>query len=524
MLRSWRGLGAVFMNFLRLRLARLRWRDAAHLGVSTGGVLAIVGLLHAVGHLNPTTAAVCLLVAILVTATVARLSVAVVCSFVAVLGLNFFFFPPLYTFRIAEPQNWTALAAFLVVSVVASQLSAAAQSRAREAVDRRNELGRLFDLSRDVLLTTDRADTLEVLAGQIARRFELARLAVCLPGSDGRWEVHNGGEAPLTLEASTLSLALTDAGSALAFDARARTYGGHTSARDASGGAIALVPLRLGTRAIGVLAAGRDSLDPGTLDAIAGLAAIAVERTQFLAERKAADLVRQRADLASTLLASISHDLRTPLTAASVAIANVQDETLPVEQRREQARLAAREMDRLERLFRDILDMARIDASALTLERDWVTAADVVDAAVANLRPSLGDRLLDIEADGSTSVTIDPRLTSAALSHLIENAAQYAPADRPIVIRGWVDAEGLHLTVRDHGPGLDPHELEQVFERFYRGRRMESPAAGTGMGLAITRGLLSAEGGRVWAEHAAGGGAQFSMVVPGSSRAVMSEG
>lgn len=507
-----------------MKLGEPRWRDGAHLGLSVAGIVAIVAALHAAGHLNPTTAAVCLLVAILVTATAARLAVAVICSVVAVLSLNFFFLPPLYTFRIAEPQNWFALAAFLIVSVIASQLSAAAHTRAREAVDRRNELARLYYLSRDVLLATDRTDTLDILAGHIARRFELKHVALCLPGLHGHWEVHGSGAEALGLDDSQLTAALASAGTVLEFDARQRTYGGHASVHDMGGNEIALVPLRPGTPTIGLLAADQGSLAPGTLDAIAGLAAIAVERVQFLAERKAADLTRQRADLASTLLASLSHDLRTPLTAVSVAIANLQDDALPSEQRCDQARLAAQELDRLERLFGNILEMARIDAAALTLDRDWVSPADVVDAAVTNVRPILAGRVLEIDADGSTAAMVDPRLTSAALSHLIQNAARYSPTDRPIVIRGWVDAGGLQLRVRDYGPGLDPEELEQVFERFYRGRRTASPGIGTGMGLAITRGLLAAEAGRVWGENAAGGGAEFSIAVPGLSHAVPAEG
>ena len=142
-------------------------------------------------------------------------------------------------------------------------------------------------------------------------------------------------------------------------------------ARDASGGAITLVPLRLGTRAIGLLAAGQDGLDPGTLDAIAGLAAIAVERTQFLAERKAADLVRQRADLASTLLAS--HQSR-----SAYAAHRRQRRRSPMcRTRRCRPSSGAtrrgwrrRNWTGSTRIFRDILDMARIDASALTLDRD----------------------------------------------------------------------------------------------------------------------------------------------------------
>ena len=144
-------------------------RDLLHALLSVASILAVVGILHALHHVNPTTAAACMFVVILATATLARLSVAVISSIVAMLSLNFFFFQPLYTFTIAEPQNWIALIAFLIVSVVASQLSSAVQTRARDAVERRNELGRLFDLSRDVLLTTERADTLDVLSRHIAR-------------------------------------------------------------------------------------------------------------------------------------------------------------------------------------------------------------------------------------------------------------------------------------------------------------------------------------------------------------------
>jgi two-component system sensor histidine kinase KdpD len=490
-------------------------QDWLHLALSIGGLAAFVALLSAARVANPTTAALGLLVLVLVTATLSRLGVAVITAVIAMLAFNFFFLPPLGTFTIADPQNWVALLAFLVAAVIVSQLSAAAQARARDAVDRRNELGRLFDLSRDVLLTSESASTLDALAQHIARRFELDGVAVCLPLSTG-WSIHQGTGNDVSVDREQLSVALARAGAALEFDARQRTYSGQVRVRDAAGRNVDLVPLRFGTRAIGLLAAPADALDSGALDAVAGLTAIAVERSQLLAERKEAELVRQRADLASTLLASISHDLRTPLTAIRVAVSNLQDPTLPADQHQAQARLAQVELDRLTRLFRDLLDMARVDAEAIEVEHAWVTAADIVDAAMVNLRPLSEGREIRIEADGSTVARVEPRLTSAALSHLIENALQYAPADRPIAVRGWVDHEGLHLTVTDRGPGLDPSELDHLFERFYRGQHARARSFGTGMGLAITRGLLAAEGGRVWGENV-DGGAQFSILVPAAS-------
>ena len=278
------------------------------------------------------------------------------------------------------------------------------------------------------------------------------------------------------------------------------------------------MPLRHGIKAVGLLAADSPTLDIGTLDAVAGVVAIAIERVQFLVDRDAAALVRQKADLAGTLLASLSHDLRTPLTAIRVAVENLRGQ-LPAEQRRTQADAAMAEVDRLTRLFQDILDMARIDADAIRIERQWVTSADVVDAAAAHVRHALTGHALRIDADSDREVQIDPRLTSIALSHVLENAAHYSRADTEIVVRARVEPDGFHVDVSDQGPGLDPAELEHLFERFYRGRAARQATFGTGMGLSITRGLLTAAGGRIWAENLPGAGARFSIAVPGPVRA-----
>lgn len=491
-------------------------RDLIPLGLSLASVAAFVALLRAVGAANATTVALGLLILVLVAATWSRRRVAVVTAVVATIAFNYFFLPPVGTFTIADPQNWVALAAFLATAVVASQLSAVAQARAEEAVERRNELTRLFDLSRDVLLTGENESSLDALTRHIARRFELEAVALSLPTADG-WQVHQGGERDITVDESALGVALARAGATLEFDARQRAYGGHAQVTDALGHQVLLVPVRFGTRPIGLLATPVSALDRGALDAVAGLAAIAVERLQLLSERKEAESARQRADLASTLLASLSHDLRTPLTAIRVALGNVHNPALGATERLAQQQIAEAELDRLTRLVRDILDMARIDAQAVDVHFDWVTPADIVDAATAHLHTVMTGRCVEIDADASTLVKVEPRLTSAALGHLLENALQYAPADEPIAVRGWVESDGVRFTVADRGPGLDPAELDHLFERFYRGRQAQQRAFGTGMGLAIARGLLAVEGGRVWGENVHGG-TRFSIAVPTASR------
>jgi two-component system sensor histidine kinase KdpD len=401
-----------------------------------------------------------------------------------------------------------------VVAVIASKLSTAARDRERDAVARRNEVTRLFDLTRDVLLTTETAGAIEVLARHVARRFELARVAICLPG-DSAWRIHQGGAAALTIDDSTLNGTFAKARGTLEFDARRRAYGGHI--RLAGHPELLIVPLRHGTRAVGLLAASSAVIDIGTLDAVAGVVAIAIERIQFLAERDTAALVRQKADLAATLLASLSHDLRTPLTAIGVAVENLRGD-LPADDRRTQATAAMAELERLTRLFQDILDMARIDAEAIRLEPQWVTPADIVDAALAHVRHAVEGHALQVDADAEVEIELDPRLTSVALSHVIENAAQYSPMGAPVIVRAEAADGGLRVSVSDRGPGLDAGELEHLFDRFYRGRVARAATFGTGMGLSITRGLLAAASGRIWAENLPGGGARFSLLVPGAIR------
>jgi K+-sensing histidine kinase KdpD len=334
-------------------------RDAVLLAGTLGAVAAAVFALRLIPGINPTTAGFALLIVVLVAATVGSLWVAISVAVASTLSFNFFFFPPIGTFTIAEPHNWVALFAFLAAAVIGSSLSAGAQAR-------------------------------------------------------------------------------------------------------------------------------------------------------------------ERGELASTLLASLSHDLRTPLTAIRVAVENLRGD-MPFQDRQAQADAAISELIRLTRLFEDLLDMARIDAAALSIQREWVTPADIVDAAVAHVRHALGAHPLRVDADAGRVVHVDARLASVALSHLVENAARYSPADREIVIDARAVAGGFEVSVTDHGPGLEAAEVGHLFERFYRGHHAQHTTPGTGMGLAICRGLLKTIGGRVRAENAPGGGARFSIAVPGATRALAVE-
>src|SRR5438128_7939115 len=225
-------------------------RDALILALALAAIVAVTAAFRIGLHLtNPTTAALSYLLIVLVTAAASTLWAAIAASCVADLCLNYFFMPPFGTFTIADPQNWVALFAFLAVSVIASSLSSAARDREQEAMARRDELARLFDLSRDVLLTTDSKDAITQLARFVSRRFELPFAAICLPRSTG-WDVFEAGTLELALDSHQLSLALAGADHALEFDARSRTYAGHRT-MTVEGHTVRLVPLRLGTKAVG---------------------------------------------------------------------------------------------------------------------------------------------------------------------------------------------------------------------------------------------------------------------------------
>jgi two-component system sensor histidine kinase KdpD len=496
--------------------SRIRY-DARDFAVAAAAIAVVTYAYSRLYVTNPTIAALSYLLVVLIAAAVSSLTTAVLTSALSVLCFNFFFLPPVGRFTIADPQNWVALLAFLAVSLVASNLSSVARARTVEAVARRDEMARLFDLSRDVLLTTDSREAVERLTRFVARRFELDYVAIALPRG-GDWDVVTHGTLQIELDPRELSRAVAGAESRLEFDARERTYSGHRIIT-AGEHAVRIVPLRLGTKPIGVLAAAGRPVDPGSLDALGGIVAIAIERVQFLEERKAAELARQSEQLKSALLASLGHDLRTPLTAIRVAATNLQASWLGEPERREQSQVVLAEVERLTRLFEDILDMARIDAGAVSTQIQWVHPAQIVDAAREQVAYALAQHPVHVGMRADTLVQLDPRLTAAGLAHLLDNAAKYSPIGTSIDIDAAIANGELVVSVRDHGAGVSAGDMPRLFERFYRGSQTVR-VAGTGMGLSIVRGLLAVEHGRVWAENCADGGARFTIAVPVEQKAL----
>jgi two-component system sensor histidine kinase KdpD len=499
-------------------MSAIRRIDLAHLLVALSSVAGVTAAYVAWLHVtNASTVAISYLLVVLLVAASSRPWVAMVTSFASMLAFNFFFIPPLGTLAIADPQNWIALFAFLAVSLVASRLSALARDRQRDAMNRRDDLARLFDLSRDILLTTEAgAEAIAILARHLSSRFQLDHVSICLPAG-AEFDRYEGGALDLRHLLTTDALARALSGADGATDEEAP--GDHRLIPIDARHLLHVMPLRLGTRAIGILAIAGRSIEPAALDTLGSVVAIAIERIHFLEERRQAELAQRSAELKSALLASLAHDLRTPLTAIRVAANNLHASWLTERQRDEQADLVQTEVERLTRLFQNILEMTRIETGAVPHKSRWVHPSEIVEAARSQIQPAASDHAIKVFSRSENRVVhVDPRLTSAALAHLMENAAQYSPPASTITVAHEVTAEGLLVTVEDEGHGIKASDQPRLFEPFYRGEQGLRHTVGTGMGLAITRGLLAAEHGRVWAENRREGGARFSIQIPAPSR------
>jgi two-component system sensor histidine kinase KdpD len=238
------------------------------------------------------------------------------------------------------------------------------------------------------------------------------------------------------------------------------------------------------------------------------------------------EVLKQSDELKSLLLASVSHDLRTPLTSIRAAVESLLDQELclsPAELR-EFHLIISEEAQRLTRLVEDLLRMGRIEAGQLRPDCRWESVCELCDNVLDRCAAELQRHRVRVEGDrGLPVVKLDARLAAEAMTHLIENAAKYSPAGSEIVVRASVAAGELTISVADEGPGVAPDEAERIFAQFYRGQNQghypphEQPS-GTGLGLAIARGIVEACGGRIRVESLPGCGATFTFALPVQTR------
>ena len=447
-------------------------------------------------QVNAATAGFSYLIAILLIATNWGLPEAIVASCTAAFGFNFYFLPPVGSLTISDPQNWVALFAFLVTSTVGSELANRVKQRAAEAIDRQQELGRLYALSRSILLADDSAAFAQQAAQQIEQMFHLSAVAL-YDGNSG--VIHRGLSGGLSSIDDQLKKSATDGSS----------YSDQQNR-------ITVSAIRLGGQPVGSLAVQGAEISGAAMDALCNLIAIGLDKVRSRELANRAEAARQSDEIKSTLFDAIAHEFKTPLTSIKAAATTLLSpvSTTP-EVQRDLLTIVDEEADRLSALVTGAIQMARIEAGGIRLNKQPTAIRDLLGAVLQQMTTVLDGRDLGIHIDEDLpSARIDRDLIAMALRQLLDNAMKYSKPGTKLVIQAEAAEGAIAITVKDEGPGIPVDEQARIFERFYRSPRTRNRVPGTGMGLAIAREILRLHGGEISVSSRTGEGAAFRISVP----------
>ena len=489
---------------------------------SLGLATAAVALLQdGLGVPNPSSL---YLVAVVATAIVSGTWGAVVASLASFVLYNFFFVDPRYTLTVARPGELVNLLLLVFVGIVVGQLAALQRARAELALAREREARALFKVSRALATRESTPAVLPVIVGILRQETEMDRIWVALGPDDARERV----AADTGVEPRPPIRGLHQVLQRMPDDTPARWSRVHQPGlgrtSSARAGDAYRVRIEAGTRQFGSIWASRardrgepDRTETRLLAAAADQIGQALALDRLAAELQAAEIARQSDALKSALLQSVSHDLRTPLATIRAAAGTLRPGSrLSAQDQQESADAIDREVEYLDRLVTNLLDLSRIEAGALRADRDVYELDDLVGRTVDRLRRRLGERPLEVAVD-ARPVEVDPVFLDEAVTNAIENAIKYTSPETTIRIAAEPLATEpfIRLTVEDAGPGVPDQALPRIFDKFYRVPGVAGGSrSGTGIGLAVVRGLIEATGGRVEARRSALGGLAIDMDLP----------
>jgi two-component system sensor histidine kinase KdpD len=453
----------------------------AALLLSLGAVALVSGAIFALEPVAPVLSlGVLYLFAVLPVAAMWGLAFAVPVSIVSMLAFNFLFLPPKHTFRLADSENWVALAVYLVTGITVSALAARARRRATEAEQRRREATLAAEVSAILLESREVEPRLSEISARVGELL--------------------GARAQIELD-------------------EARPQDSDWAAYE----------LRAGDRVVGQLrvdAAGLDREITSRVCAMLGaLLATALDREHLAREARELEARRRseaigaetlrRSDAAKTaVLRSVSHDLRSPITAITAAseILDGSGRTLSAADRAELVASIRQQARRLDRLVSNLLELSRLEAGAAHPELELWT----IDGLVARALEAIGPRSDGVETllpPDSLLVKVDPTQLERALVNLIENALKFSPPGAFVRVSAEAAEGEIVVRVVDEGSGVPAHETERIFEPFVRGVSADGER-GSGLGLAIARGFVNLNGGRLWVESTVADGTVFALALP----------
>ena len=477
----------------------LRWFLATAAAMFTTFVLAWLGA-------NSTTAGMVFLVLVVWSASQAGIVLSLYMAALCALFFDYFFLPPIHTFRLVGAQSWVAMISFALGCVVVSRLAERARRQALRAEQRQVDVGRLYALSQEMMLFEDADKLIHDLPGLIDRIFALDGVILYVCDQDRFYSSSGAAPASICAHMQALTEGLSPTLVPLA--------GYHSTS------------LMLGMRSVGALAWRPESLSREVSVAISAQVSIAVARSIAIENTARVEAARESERLRTALIDSLTHELRTPLTSIRAASTTlVESAGMDEAARSDMARIIDEEAARLDLLIGEAVEMAEIDANVVKVKMSPQNPRTLLDQAVEESRKTLAAHKVSIvveeenrsggdESASGESVWIDPHLLGRVLRHLLENVAGYTPPGSRVTLSCKRNDDRLEFCVQDNGPGIDPLDLPLIFEKFYRGKHRTGQRKGSGMGLAITRAIMTVHGGGIEASNVPGGGARFRFWVP----------
>jgi len=523
------------------------------------GTLFITAIIYTL-HLYPTIPDISLayLLIVLALAGTRGLYAAVLSALVAFFSFDYFLVPPLYTFTIGRFEEWLALFVFLATAIITGQLASAMRLRAEQASRQARETRILYELVRATNSEEDLEQQLSIVAHAIVDVFSswgIRDCAILLPDAHGKLILQAGALQAdqqaklLSDEEATASWVMTqdqavelhDVSLApqLSTSSAPRAIVRSTAAIHPMRRYMRMIPLKMGQKVVGVvrllieddprlftreksLGIDRDRSNPATTFFWTFLdqAASVIERARLRRESLQIELLKRTDALRAALLSSVSHDLRTPLSSIKAAASSLLQEDVQwdEEARRSFALAIEHEADRLNRLVGNLLDMSRIEGGALKPEKEWYPVDELIHDVLDHMQPVLQGRTVQTHLpDDLPPVELDYLQMDQVLTNLIENAVRYTPPESPIEVSAQIDGEQMVISISDRGPGIPQADKERIFDKFYRVLGTQRNAAtipGSGLGLAVSKGLVEAHGGHIWVEDRPGGGSIFRFTLP----------
>lgn len=473
--------------------------------VSLAGVALLTFVAYRLIPVNATTAGFAYLLLVLVIASAWGFFEAAISSVFATLVFNFFFLPPIGTFTIADPQNWVALFSFLATSLIASRLSATAKRRASEAIERQQDVERLYAFSRAMLLMEPTEPFPSRLLAKLVEVFGLQAAALY---DYGTGEFHRAGIADFDVIERQL---------------RESTLGG-TPPLSERGCQWRITDVRFGSGPTGSLALQGAHVPESVLQGIASLVSIGLERARAQELAGQIEAARQSEQLRTSLIDAMAHEFKTPLTlikAATTSLLASPNET--AETRREQLTIADEEADHLRELIDNSVEMARLDSAHIDVHPELSNVPELIREVITSMQTEIDNRPVHVVCEQApVAIPLDRRLMKVAVKQLLSNALKYSPADKPVTVRVQAGSNNLVIEITDQGAGIPLEEQARIFERFYRSPSIKDQVPGSGLGLSIAHSIVQSHNGTLTVTSHAGE-TKFRIILQGAQEEVAVE-